>query len=301
MSPSRNPAVVVLLCIGAAAAACAEPQCPGNYVKKGDTCYRIKDGGAQSTDAVEGEDAEIAARDEAGSSDAGSVATGAEAGSPDDALLGAGREAGTREPDALVPDTGMPAADAAPPDAAPPVDGGGGNDAAAMDAGTVSCTSQPCQNGGSCTDEPSGFRCSCTEPFMGARCESRTCTTLFLRTEDDLAKARSCAEIQGNLTVTSAGIASITESGLPYLTKITGHFSMSGMANNGVETPRLRELTLAKLCHRDSLPRVDTGRRGRHLRGYRDEAPGAAGPAHGRPRLLSDGPQAFVHARDRGD
>jgi hypothetical protein len=245
ISPRLNSAVAFLLYVGVVAA-CADPQCPD-----GDTSYRNEDGGSQSVSAVEGDDASMAAEDEASSPDNISTDSTREAAPADDTSVDAGREAGDAgrearppdEPNALDGDTALAAA----VDAAAPVDADVASDVAVTDPGTVTCASQPCQNDSACTDEPSGFRCSCPEQFIGERCEARTCTTTFLRTADDLAKARSCAEIEGDLTVTSAGIGAITASDLPYLTKITGHFSISGLANNGVETPRLRALTLPKL------------------------------------------------------
>lgn len=242
MSAGPSAAVAVLLYMGVAA--CGEEPCPPGYTKR-DICYRNKDGGAQDTSKVGSDDAsaDADADGNAGSGDRTAVDAGDQRRPSD--------EPDEIKSDATTPSGDAAAADAAPPDAAP-VDGATVIDAgderdAAVGAGPVTCASNPCQNGGSCTDQPSGFHCSCTEPFMGQQCEARTCSTTYLRTPDDLMKAKSCAEIQGDLTITSAGIPSITENDLPYLTRITGHFSMSSLANNGVETPRLRRLTLIKL------------------------------------------------------
>lgn len=252
MSPGRNAAIAVLLC-AAASAACGEPQCPGGYYKKDDRCYRIKDSGAQDVDAIEGDDASIDADADVGSLDGALADAGAETGAGD-------------EPDAPDPEAGPPAVDAAvssdaggvvdaalPPDAgdmvdaAPPPDAGGDSDAAEPDASTVTCASQPCQNGGSCTEDATGVQCACPEPYVGDRCQAKICPTTVLRTPEDLAKARECGEIQGDLTIASAGIAAIRANDLPYLTTVTGDLTVTSMANNRVEAPRLQSLTLPAL------------------------------------------------------
>lgn len=253
-SPRLSSAAAILLCTGVIAA-CTDPQCAVGDAKMDDTCCGNEDGGRRNASAAEG--ASMAADDETTSSGDISVDPADEAGRADDTSVDAGRDAGDagrdagdagREagpPDASEPldgETAVPAVDAAAP-----VDGDSAPDSAVLNTDTITCASRPCQNGGSCTDDAQGARCSCAEAFTGEWCESRTCTTMVLRNDEDLARARSCSEIQGDLSVTSAGIAAITASDLPYLTKITGHFSMSGLSNSGVETPRLRELTLPKL------------------------------------------------------
>jgi hypothetical protein len=220
---TRYFATVAVLC--GLVVGCVDPSCPKGYDQRDNRCYRRRDAGAVDAGDDDTDDASV------GDADQVSEEMPAEA----EARADAGRQTA----DASQEDSGNEPADAGPPS-------DGGSDASAMDAGTVSCASQPCQNGGSCTDGPDGFRCSCPKPFMAERCEAWTCTATTLRTEDDLARARPCAVIDGDLIVASAGIASITESDLPYLTEITGNLSVSGM-NNSLETPRLRELTLAKL------------------------------------------------------
>lgn len=204
---------------------CVGPYCPQGYDQIDNKCYRRKDAGA----ADAGDDERDATQGDADATDA------------DD-----GRETAADAGQEKA-DTGSDDSNAAPADAAPAFDGEGGSDAAATDAGPVRCDSLPCQNSGSCRDTPDGFMCSCPKPFLGERCEAWSCTTTTLRTEDDLARARPCGEIDGDLIVASAGIAAVTASDLPSLTRITGNLSVSGMHNNGVQTPRLREFTLANL------------------------------------------------------
>jgi hypothetical protein len=128
------------------------------------------------------------------------------------------------------------------------VDSAAPSDATVLDSAAVveHCDPNPCQRGGSCADGSGGFRCECPAGSTGARCELEICgeTTILSRASLDAAKL--CAEVHGKLSISSVGLASLTPTDLPHLTRVTGDLVVGALA--GAErAPLLETITLAQL------------------------------------------------------
>jgi hypothetical protein len=206
----------------------------------GDTCYRIRDSGQ---DASELEDDEEGDGGSGGSVDAVLRS--------DASLKDEERDGGTAA--ALdAASLGGTSADAALDAMAPNIDSGAAQpDAGAGDAsadGSVAtrpCDPNPCQNGGTCASAGGGRTCDCSDGYMGANCELEICGDTPIRTPADVENNRLCGEIRGNLDISKVGLTEITADDFPFLEKVTGTLTISGVQNTA--SPQLQAVTLSKL------------------------------------------------------
>jgi hypothetical protein len=133
---SHRVVVALSLALAAYAVACIDPKCPKGYNKKGDTCYRIRDAGADGD----------AAESEADVHDGG--------GDLQDSADDAGPE------------------NAAPMDAGPCGDTGMRADCDGEVAETNACDPNPCEHDGKCASTAQGASCDCAGTgYTGDRCE----------------------------------------------------------------------------------------------------------------------------------
>jgi hypothetical protein len=144
----------------------------------------------------------------------------------------------------LQPDAGAELTDATVPESdaeAEPSRPDAGPDAASQDA----CDPNPCQHGGTCSSDATGYTCTCSDGYVGARCELESCGNVTIRSRADVEDNRHCAEIQGNLSISSTGLTAVTAEDFPFLTRIRGNLVISGVQT--VDGPFLQSVTLAKI------------------------------------------------------
>jgi hypothetical protein len=225
--------------------ACAEPKCPSGYMQYGDVCRRCKPGeerergqcvmvwdGGDSVDA--GSKPDEPSDDAEATRDSGAAEMDADNSQPvdQDAGLSGGDSSCCLGQDGGDATIGL--ADAAH------------SDATVVDNGINDCEPNPCQRGGTCVDGPATYACTCPSGSTGTRCELDICGNTNVLTSADLLAARQCAEVQGNLSISTQGLGSITASDFPHLRKVTGDL-LVGPIPGSARTPQVELITLPQL------------------------------------------------------